>query len=99
VLHDQQLVFEEKGLRNEGPDPARTEQLSHGGNEMDEENGKIAHQGIVAGRRILRNPGRNNNSPATTGISMFFLRAFWEAKRLEGVPKSMLGAVRMRRTT
>jgi hypothetical protein len=32
---------------------------------MDEKNGKIAHQRIVAGRRILRNLGRNNNSPGT----------------------------------
>jgi hypothetical protein len=36
---------------------------------MDEKNGQIAHQRIVAGRRILRNLGRNNNSPAT-GLSM-----------------------------
>jgi len=32
---------------------------------MDKKNGKIAHQRIVAGRRILQNLGRNNNSPAT----------------------------------
>jgi hypothetical protein len=32
---------------------------------MDEKNGKIAHQRMVAGRRILRNLGRNNNSPGT----------------------------------
>jgi hypothetical protein len=54
-----------KRLRNERTDPARTEQPSQDGDEMDEKNGKIAHQRIVAGRRILRNLGRNNNSPAT----------------------------------
>jgi hypothetical protein len=32
---------------------------------MDEKNGKIAHQRMLAGRRILRNLGRNNNSPGT----------------------------------
>jgi hypothetical protein len=34
---------------------------------MDEKNGKNTHQRIVAGSRILRNLGRNNNSPATAG--------------------------------
>jgi len=58
-------VLEDKRLRNEGTDPARTEQPSQDGDEMDEKNGKIAHQRIVAGRRILRNLGRNNDSPAT----------------------------------
>ena len=61
-------MLEEKRLRNEGTDPARTEQPSQDGDEMDEKNGKIAHQRIVAGRRILRNLGRNNNSPATRRI-------------------------------
>jgi hypothetical protein len=32
---------------------------------MDEKNGQIAHRRMVAGRGILRNLGRNNNSPAT----------------------------------
>jgi len=32
---------------------------------VDEQNEQIAHRGIVAGRRILRNHARNNNSPAT----------------------------------
>jgi len=36
-------------------DPARTEQPSHDGDEMDTKNGKIVHQRIVAGRGILRN--------------------------------------------
>jgi len=58
-------VLEEKRLRNEGTDPARTEQPSRDGDEMDEMNGKIADQRIVAGRRILKNLGRNNNSPGT----------------------------------
>jgi hypothetical protein len=33
--------------------------------EVDEKNDQIAHHRIVAGRGILRNLGRNNNSPAT----------------------------------
>ena len=45
---------------------------------MDEKNGKIAHQRIVAGRRILRNLGRNNNSPATPVLT----------KKLEGLIQS-----------
>jgi hypothetical protein len=32
---------------------------------MDEKNGHIAHRRIVARRKILRNHGRNNNSPST----------------------------------
>jgi hypothetical protein len=32
---------------------------------VDEKNDQIAHHRIVAGRGILRNLGRNNNSPAT----------------------------------
>jgi hypothetical protein len=47
---------------------ARTEQASQDGNEMDEKNGQIAHRGMPAGRGILRNLGRNNNSPATPGL-------------------------------
>ena len=31
----------------------------------DKKNGQIAHRRMVAGRGILRNLGRNNNSPAT----------------------------------
>jgi hypothetical protein len=65
AIHDQELVFEEKRLRNDGTDAARTEQPSQDGNEMDEKNGQIAHRRMVAGRGILRNLGRNNNSPAT----------------------------------
>jgi hypothetical protein len=65
AIPDQELVFEEKRLRNDGTDAARTEQPSQDGNEMDEKNGQIAHRRMVAGRGILRNLGRNNNSPAT----------------------------------
>ena len=56
---------EEQRLRNEGTDSARTEDPSQDGDDMDEKNSKIAHQRMVAGRRILRNLGRNNNSPGT----------------------------------
>jgi hypothetical protein len=65
AIQDQDLVLEEKRLRNYGTDPAGSEQPSQDGDEMDEKNGKIAHQRIVAGSRILRNLGRNNDSPAT----------------------------------
>jgi hypothetical protein len=47
-------VLEEKRLRNEGANPGRTEQPSQEGDEVDEKNGEIAHQRIVAGRGILR---------------------------------------------
>jgi hypothetical protein len=65
AIHDQELVLEEKRLRDYGTDAARTEQPSQDGNEMDEKNGQIAHRRMVARREILRNLGRNNNSPAT----------------------------------
>jgi hypothetical protein len=32
---------------------------------VDNKNGQIAHRRIVAGWEILRNHGRNNNSPGT----------------------------------
>jgi hypothetical protein len=32
---------------------------------MNEKNGRLAHRRMVAGQGILRNHGRNNNSPAT----------------------------------
>jgi hypothetical protein len=73
AIQDQDLVLEETRLRNEGTDPARTEQPSQDGDEMDKKNGQIAHQRIVAGRRILRNLGRNNNSPATPFLCSFNL--------------------------
>src|ERR1700751_3104138 len=63
--HDQELVLEDKGLRNYGTDAARTEQAGQGSNEMDKKNDQIAHRRIVAGREILRKYGRNNNSPTT----------------------------------
>jgi hypothetical protein len=61
----EELVFEKKRLRNDGTDAARTEQPSQDGDEMDEKNTQIAHRRMVAGRGILRNYGRNNNSPPT----------------------------------
>src|ERR1035441_3233065 len=69
AIHDQELVLEEKRLRDYGTDPARTEQPSQDGNEMDEKKGQIAHRRMVAGQGILRNLGRNNNSPDTGIVS------------------------------
>ena len=65
AIHDEELVPEEKRLRNYGADAARSEQPGQGGDEVDEKNDQIAHRRIVAGREILRNYGRNNNSPET----------------------------------
>ena len=45
---------------------------------MDEKNDQVAHRRMVAGWGILRNHGRNNNSPATghiTTVSKQFRRA------------------------
>jgi hypothetical protein len=39
---------------------------------VDEKNDQIAHRGIVAGREILMNYGRNNNSPETRKNSYTF---------------------------
>ena len=64
------MVLEEKGLRNDGTDAARTEQAGQGNKEMDKKNNQIAHRRIVAGREILRKYGQNNNSPAT-GSSVY----------------------------
>jgi hypothetical protein len=61
-------VLKEKGLRNYGTYAARTEQPGHGGDQVDKKNDQIAHRKMVAGRGILRNHGRNNNSPATRRI-------------------------------
>jgi len=58
-------VLEEKRLRNDGTSAARSEQASQGSDEVHEKNDQIAHHRIVAGRGILRNYGRNNNSPAS----------------------------------
>jgi hypothetical protein len=65
AIHDQELVLEEKGLGNYGTDPTRSEQPGHGGDRVDKKNDQIAHRRMVAGWGILRNHGRNNNSPAT----------------------------------
>jgi hypothetical protein len=48
AIHDQELVFEEKRLRNDGTDPTRTEQPSQDGNEMDEKNGHRAGRSMEA---------------------------------------------------
>src|SRR6516165_11304710 len=64
-IHDQELVLEEERLRNYGTGATRSEQAGQGCDEVDEKNDQIAHHRIVAGRGILRNLGRNNNSPAT----------------------------------
>src|SRR6266566_4841050 len=69
AIHDQELVLDDKRLRNYGTDAARTEQASQGSNEVDKKNDQIAHRRIVAGREILRKYGRNNNSPATGELS------------------------------
>ena len=65
AIHDQELVLEEKGLRNYGTDATRSEQPGQRGDQVDNKNGQIAHRIIVAGWEILRNHGRNNNSPST----------------------------------
>ena len=65
AIQDQELVLEEKRLRNDGTSAARSEQASQGSDEVDEKNDRIAHHRIVAGREIARNYWRNNNSPVT----------------------------------
>jgi hypothetical protein len=65
AIQDQELVLEEKRLRNDGAGAARSEQASQGSAEVDEKNDQIAHHRIVAGRGIPTNYGRNNNSPAS----------------------------------
>jgi hypothetical protein len=65
-------VLEKKRLRNQGTDAARPEQPGQGGDEMEQENGQIAHRRMAAGRGIVRNLWRNNNSPAT-GSAYFLL--------------------------
>jgi len=49
AIQEQELVFEEKRLRNDGTDTARSEQADQGSKEMDEKNHQMAHQRIVAG--------------------------------------------------
>jgi len=48
-------VFEEKRLRNDGTDTARSEQAGQGSKEMDEKNHQMARRRMVARRGILRN--------------------------------------------
>jgi hypothetical protein len=40
---------------------------------VDEKNDQIAHRRIVAGREILMNYGRNNNSPETGSLRIAIL--------------------------
>jgi hypothetical protein len=65
AIHDQELVFQEKRLRDQGTDATRSEQPGQRSDQVDNKNGQIAHRRIVAGWEILRNHGRNNNSPGT----------------------------------
>jgi len=58
-------MLEQKRLGNHGTGTARSEQPSQGSDEMDEQDDQIAHHGILAGREVPPNYGRNNNSPAT----------------------------------
>ena len=67
AIQEQELVFEEKRLSNDGTDTARSEQAGQGSDQVEEKNDQIAHRRIVAGRGILRNHPRNNNSPETRG--------------------------------
>jgi hypothetical protein len=67
-FRSQELVLEEKRLRNDGAGAARSEQAGQGRDEVDEKNDQIAHHRIVAGREITRHYGRNNNSPGTGGL-------------------------------
>ena len=64
-IFDQELVFQEKRLRDQGTDATRSEQPGQRGDQVDNKNGQIAHRRIVAGWEILRNHERNNNSPGT----------------------------------
>jgi hypothetical protein len=77
AIQDQELVLEEKRLRNDGTSAARSEQASQGSDEVDEKNDQIAHHRIVAGRGIPRNYGRNNNSPASSSMTMISGLKLW----------------------
>jgi len=44
AIQDQELVLEEKRLRNDGTSAARSEQAGQGRDEVDEKNDQIAHQ-------------------------------------------------------
>src|SRR5438874_706118 len=65
AIHDQELVFQEKRLRDQGTDATRSEQPGQRGDQVDNKIGQIAYRRIVAGWEILMNHGRNNNSPGT----------------------------------
>jgi len=57
AIQEQELVFLEKRLSNDGTDTARSEQAGQGSKEMDEKNHQMAHRRMVAGWGILRNHG------------------------------------------
>jgi hypothetical protein len=48
---------------------------------VDEENDQIAHRRIVAGREILRNHGRSNNSPETPWQNPYVERLIGSIRR------------------
>jgi hypothetical protein len=49
AIHDQELVLEEKGLRNYGTDPTRSEQPGHGGDQVDKKNDHRAGISVEVG--------------------------------------------------
>jgi hypothetical protein len=43
AIYDQELVFEQKGLGNEGTNAARLEQLGQDGDQVDEKDEEMTH--------------------------------------------------------
>ena len=84
-------MFEEKRLRDDGTDAARTEQAGQKSHKVDEKNDEITHRRIVAGREILRNHGRNNNSPET-GLFLVTLFVWWAVYGLDSFRELLLWA-------
>jgi hypothetical protein len=70
AIYDQELVFEQKELGNEGTDAARLEQLGQDDDQVDEKDDALKKR-MVAGRGIVRNYGQHNNSPATGSVLRF----------------------------
>ena len=81
-------MFQEKRLRDQGTDATRSEQPGHRGDQVDNKNGQIAHRRIVAGWEILRNHGRNNNSPGTA-YELETVRLTITVHRKDGVAKPL----------
>ena len=52
-MEDQQLMFEQDGLGNNGADTARTRKSGEGRDEMDEKDHDIAHFHILTTKRKL----------------------------------------------